>query len=194
MSKRIYLTGKKYGKLTVIKPTKLILNRIRGSQKEYLQEYECLCDCGNTKLTTCSQLKGVLRGKGTSSCGCNQRKSSDGDEWSVSFNMLWKNYICHAAVYDRVFKLTKNQFNVLISDNCSYCGSPPHSIIKSKSKRRPNQIIYNGIDRVDNDRGYTIRNCVTCCETCNRMKLELSRQTFLDHVAKIVSYQHSIMG
>ena len=29
---------------------------------------------------------------------------------------------------------------------------------------------YNGIDRVDNKIGYTLKNCVTCCKYCNNAK------------------------
>jgi hypothetical protein len=192
MAKRKDLTGMKFGKLTAIRPTKRVLNRIRviegEEHKEYEQEYECLCECGNLKISRHKVLVSVLAGKGTGSCGCAHRKDSGGGDWSVSFNMVWKNYVCHAASNNREFKLTKEQFNELISNDCHYCGSEPSAIMKSKSKKKPNQTIYNGVDRVDNDCGYILANCVSCCEICNKMKLMLTQQEFLAHITKIHQY------
>jgi hypothetical protein len=37
----------------------------------------------------------------------------------------------------------------------------------------------NGIDRMDNTRGYTVENCVGCCGTCNFMKGSMDPITFL---------------
>lgn len=56
--KRIDLTGKRFGRLTVIKP----LNFERGHLR-----WECLCDCGNTVFKVSSQ--GLRTGK-SQSCGC----------------------------------------------------------------------------------------------------------------------------
>jgi hypothetical protein len=188
MSKRLDLIGKKFGKLTVIKRTKLILKRIRSGRAENLQEYECLCDCGEIKLVTCHDLKRVLKGSGTSSCGCSMRKVSG--NWSSAFNIVWKNYVCHAKRANRDFKLTKEEFFSLTSSNCHYCGVAPHLIKKTKSKRNPTTYTYNGIDRVDNNIGYVYSNCVSCCEVCNRMKLTMGLYIFLEHIKRI--YKHSI--
>jgi hypothetical protein len=184
--KRIDLTGKKFGKLTALKATQLILNRIRNGYEEYFQEYECQCDCGNIKLVTCFDLKRALHGKGVSSCGCANRKYQDeGDTWSTAFNLIWKNYVVGANNRKLKFKLTKENFSTLINDNCHYCGSIPTKIKKYGGKRKPSQITYNGVDRVDNEIGYLLSNCVTCCHLCNIMKLALSKKAFLDHVQKI---------
>jgi hypothetical protein len=40
--------------------------------------------------------------------------------------------------------------------------------------------IYNGVDRVNNDFGYSIDNCVSCCKVCNRMK---GKKTVAEFVA-----------
>lgn len=58
MSKCIDLTGKKFGKLTVIRRVE---NSENGAAK-----WECLCDCGNTKIVTGHNLRGSV----TQSCGC----------------------------------------------------------------------------------------------------------------------------
>jgi hypothetical protein len=38
-----------------------------------------------------------------------------------------------------------------------------------------------GFDRVDNEKGYLKENCVPCCERCNRMKLTLTVDEFIEH-------------
>jgi hypothetical protein len=36
-------------------------------------------------------------------------------------------------------------------------------------------IEYNGIDRVDNEKGYLVENCVPCCFTCNSLKKSVTK-------------------
>ena len=46
----------------------------------------------------------------------------------------------------------------------------------------------NGIDRVDNTKGYVPDNCVPCCKTCNLMKMCLDPTTFVErcrHIAGV---------
>ncbi len=45
-----------------------------------------------------------------------------------------------------------------------------------------------GIDRMDNNIGYVLSNCVTCCGQCNIFKLNLSITDFLIHINKIHEY------
>ena len=58
MGKRIDLTGKRFGQLTVI--------RFEGLDKHHSANWVCKCDCGNTKTI----VGGSLRGGLTISCGC----------------------------------------------------------------------------------------------------------------------------
>ncbi len=62
MSKMVDLTGQKFGRLTAIKPV-----RKPNDGKLY---WECLCDCGNTKVILGSNLKSGA----TKSCGCLRSK------------------------------------------------------------------------------------------------------------------------
>ena len=66
--------------------------------------------------------------------------------------------------------ITFDEFQKIINSACSYCGD--------KDKRI-------GIDRVDNSLGYLKDNCVSCCKTCNFMKLSQTKEDFLDQVFKI---------
>ena len=70
--------------------------------------------------------------------------------------------------------LTDEQIMVHFRSDCVYCSATPNHL--------------NGIDRVDNDKGYTSENSVPCCKICNLMKQALTKKTFLAHVQRMVSY------
>ena len=57
------LTGKKFGRLTVLEPTE-------NKNKDGRRIWKCQCECGNIKFTTCQNLK---RGHCTS-CGCKNKE------------------------------------------------------------------------------------------------------------------------
>jgi len=86
--------------------------------------------------------------------------------------------------------LSKEQFRKLTQQNCFYCDIKPHS--SSNHKKCNGKFIYNGIDRVDNTKGYTIDNCVTCCGTCNWMKRTYTQQEFLLKIKLI--YDNMLKG
>lgn len=44
---------------------------------------------------------------------------------------------------------------------------------------------YNGIDRVDNTKGYEETNVVPCCTVCNRAKMAHTQEEFFDRVRRI---------
>ena len=46
----------------------------------------------------------------------------------------------------------------------------------------------NGVDRVDNNIGYTLENSVSCCSWCNSMKNILPVNEFLNKIKKIHDY------
>lgn len=48
----------------------------------------------------------------------------------------------------------------------------------------------NGIDRVDNSKGYTSDNCVPCCWACNNAKKNNSSSEFLAWVDGVYTFQH----
>lgn len=88
------------------------------------------------------------------------------------------------------FCLTEDEFRQLTSEPCYYCGEPPSKIKRSNASR--GSYIHNGIDRVDNGKGYTMSNCVACCEICNKSKMTQTKEEFLAWVAKV--YKHSLQS
>ena len=47
--------------------------------------------------------------------------------------------------------------------------------------------LYNGIDRKNNNMGYTYTNSVSCCKLCNQAKNSLSIKEFYDHIQLILN-------
>ena len=71
------------------------------------------------------------------------------------------------------FLLNENIFLSIISQDCYICG-------RKNSKEHE-----NGVDRVDNSKGYTIENSKPCCGRCNYMKKTYDLQSFLTKCATI---------
>ena len=65
----------------------------------------------------------------------------------------------------------------------------PRSSTRKESRRRGNgDYTYNGIDRVDNTRGYTLDNVVPCCFKCNRAKDTMTKEEFLEWVGRVATH------
>jgi len=78
-----------------------------------------------------------------------------------------------AKLKQREFSLSLEEFKVFIFNSCYYCGALPNP--------------KNGIDRVDNNKGYVQGNMVSCCGTCNRLKLHLNVEYFILQCNKIAN-------
>ena len=78
-----------------------------------------------------------------------------------AFNDLYSSYRGRARKKGFEFTLTKLEFFLLTSAPCYYCGKKP------EQSKAPNkyaaEYIYNGIDRLDNAKGYIDGNVVPCC-------------------------------
>jgi hypothetical protein len=71
------------------------------------------------------------------------------------------------------FELSEEQYYKLIQEDCYICGK----------KTDKNHI--NGIDRFDNEHGYTFHNSNSCCGQCNIMKKEIDYSIFINKLQKI---------
>ena len=85
---------------------------------------------------------------------------------------IFKRYVASAKKRNKPFFLTKHFFKALINSPCAYCFS-------NKS--------LSGIDRIENEQGYTYDNCLPCCKICNRAKHTLKYFEFdewMENIAK----------
>jgi hypothetical protein len=106
---------------------------------------------------------------------------------------LLTDYRGSAKANNRPFELTEDVFIKLVTSPCDYCGRLPERQV-SPSRRRKNAdyaaFRWNGIDRIDSNGGYVEGNVVPCCQPCNEMKSDKSRDEFLQLIAAI--YRHRI--
>ena len=68
--------------------------------------------------------------------------------------------------------LTDSEIARLFNTRCIYCSDPAGEKL-------------NGIDRVDNKKGYTRGNCVPCCSMCNYMKGKYRVEEFIKKCQQI---------
>lgn len=82
-----------------------------------------------------------------------------------------------ARAKKRAWTLPEALAKDLFTDNCFFCGKPPAPI--------------NGIDRVDNARGYEEDNVVTACRRCNLAKNTQTLAEFDSWVAQVYNWRLS---
>lgn len=165
-------TGKRYGTWRVLRRAEPAVSR---------GMWVCCCDCGIERAVVGRNLR-----DGTSAgCGCS-RKIAPGE---AAFNFLFSKWKLGAARRSIEWALSKDHVRKLARQNCFYCGAAPSYV----SRHGGNGVfLYNGLDRVDNLRGYTPANVKSCCGRCNDWKCNYTETEFLAHVFRI--YNISISG
>ena len=131
------------------------------------------CSSCKKYLPVCNFRKNSRRKNGlSSSCrDCERiRENSESGKY--------KSYRRNARQRGIEFAITKEYFIKLIESRCVYCGDYGNP--------------FNGVDRVDNNKGYAIGNCVPCCEWCNKIKMNHTRKEMIDHIVKMFIYGVSI--
>lgn len=172
------LIGREFDRLRVID-----VDTEPHSRKHWI----CECSCGNV----CSVSTDKLISKATKSCGCLRsdvsRKNIEGNRRryeDAGLRMLYADYKANAAKRGYNFEIDLEQFEELTSGDCHYCGIEPEQI--RTGRRTYGEYVYNGIDRVDNTKGYEPDNVVSCCKVCNRAKNNMSYDEYMEWIARIV--------
>lgn len=179
MPKRKDLTGVVFGELTVL-----------GFSHSYVQPsgqkravWKVQCSCGVVKECSTSN----LLSKSTVSCGHvgaeNRRKSRVVENSGAAKNYLYISYKKRAEYRNLPFLLCVEKFIELTEGNCVYCGNAPSNIRKGRGSA--GSYVYNGIDRIDNAKGYFEGNVVSCCGICNQMKMDMMYKDFMSHIKRI---------
>jgi len=86
----------------------------------------------------------------------------------------YKQYLISSTNKNIRFEFTIEEFELLISQSCVYCG-------KDNAQ---------GLDKIDSKGHYIQSNVVPCCSKCNTMKFIYPVQDFLDHISKIYKYNN----
>jgi 5-methylcytosine-specific restriction endonuclease McrA len=167
--------------------------------KDKIAYYACECECGKKEIVRGYNLRSG-RSKGCKDCGRKRTTAAlfgqDRSKYSAkdyTLRRLMKDYKQRSAKKGFPFELGFEQFKHLTSQNCHYCGIAPSTLTnrvqdgKTVPKARVDQgwVYMNGIDRVDSSRGYSLDNIVTCCETCNKAKLDSSVQDFRSWIERV---------
>lgn len=139
----------------------------------------CKCKfCGrNRKLCT----KQVLSDSFCRKCKCRPHL----DPMDVSKRTIYRAMRLKALCRNIEFDLTIQEFVELTSARCVYCGHEPSQRWSNSKDTRKGLYVYNGIDRVDNKKDYTLDNCVSCCKRCNSSKLDDDLKSFLIRIHNI---------
>lgn len=153
---------------------------------------KCKCKCGAIKNVQYNNIR-----SGNSICcnsgPCKTLPTLGKGSVETSYNSLFDNYKRGAISRGYTFSITKDYFKKLIKQNCYYCGKEPQQIFrilnsKTKEVRAGIPIIYNGIDRLINELGYTVENSVPCCGECNKGKTNKSVQEFISWIQRIKNH------
>lgn len=101
--------------------------------------------------------------------------STKQEEKLIEINELWRGLQRNAYSRELMISITRDEFEKMAIKPCYYCGFTSHTRL-------------NGIDRIDNNKGYVHSNCISCCKMCNIMKQAQHPVEFLDKVATIVNF------
>jgi 5-methylcytosine-specific restriction endonuclease McrA len=188
------LAGQRFGRLVAVELT--------GDRQHGGAVWLCRCDCGTTIKMAIASLR-----NGTKSCGClgyghNRYITRRGGVGSLQSSALtyerqltrnteslFDKYRRAALKRGYAWRLSFGEFAALIGQDCHYCGELPtqeHVAHKGTTDGRP--VVYNGIDRVDNTRGYETGNVVPCCGVCNTAKLDRDKDEFLEWARRIAEH------
>lgn len=86
---------------------------------------------------------------------------------------IYKWYIHSAKRRGKEFNLSEQEFNNIVKRRCYLCGK------KSRGNHK------NGVDRVDNEKGYDVDNCKSCRCYCNMMKKDMDHERFLNKCEQV---------
>lgn len=154
MSKFIDITGKQFGRLTVLRKSQV---KTKSGQWKWV----CICECGTTKEITGQQ----LRKKGTKSCGCLNREINSKRSIGNKFGLI------HGLSYHPLRFIRKAMIHRCKNENNKYYKNYGGRGIKvceewmNSLQKFYDWATLNGwkkglsIDRKDNDGDYTPENC-----------------------------------
>ncbi len=77
--------------------------------------------------------------------------------------------------------LTIEEYVEIASRPCVYCGD----ISIRENPDTGDEILLNSVDRINNEKFYTIESVQSVCFLCQRIKSDLKSKDFLNHINKI---------
>lgn len=142
------------------------------------------CSCGKRVVKKSHYL---VRGA-TTSCGC-ERNAFKRKGAKTTENISYKTHKKRA--YKKKFKpLTREEWGAIVFKPCHYCNGFDirgyrTDVSMTDKVFETMKVKLNGVDRVDNSKGYEFDNCVPCRLRCNVAKGVMSQDEFYSHIEKI---------
>lgn len=151
------ITGQKFNKLTALYP-------VESNGQGVIWLFKC--DCGKIKKIRGNSVTSLT----IKSCGCSQnnRVAQVHPNNGAIKKRIYHYYQRNAEKRNYEFLVSFTRFVELIENKCYYCTNPWSNQMVSHTSSP--EYKYNGIDRLDNNKGYTDDNVVSCCRNCNRAK------------------------
>jgi hypothetical protein len=178
MSQYKNIENKRFGRL-------LVLSKF-GKNKHNKILWNTICDCGTTKIVIGTSLNNGT----TQSCGCLQKeKASQANkkfDSNPALRKLIDSYRNSAKKRGYNFSFSVEESDKLFQRACFYCNRLPHRIFTEHNGKY--NYSYNGIDRIDNNKDYTLDNVYTCCKDCNYAKNEMSIQEFSEWIIRVYNF------
>jgi hypothetical protein len=179
------MVGRRFGKLLVKSRADSIKYRYPSGKLCVRPVYNVICTCGSLKRVEGNHLRaGAIKSCGKSGCKTNYSKRSE----DVGINIHRNTYSGGARRRGLRFELSNDEFYRLARSVCYYCGTPPRER-SFRGNGYTYRSIVNGIDRANNDIGYTRKNSVPCCTDCNYLKHTRNKRGFLSHIRRIATHQ-----
>ncbi len=122
------------------------------------------------------------------SCGCAEHQRDPRTEVGESGrNVLFCQYKRGADFRNLNWNLTIEEFAEITKLPCHYCKVESSLKVKGSKGIRVDHGLYvaNGIDRKDNNKGYSKENVLPCCTKCNKAKGTQSYEEFLEWLSLI---------
>ena len=189
------LSGQVFNYLTVINKSNEYYTFSGGTK---VPLWVCECVCGNSIKTYASKLKCGYK----KSCGCKnylgEHKNKKYDRAEAGYRAKVSNYKAHAKMDNREWHLSIEEAVGLLKSDCHYCGSSPsneYNLIRNRKQKNKTvvntyeSIYYNGIDRVDSSKGYSAKNCVSCCKICNQAKMDMTVDQFEEWIDRLIKFR-----
>lgn len=153
-----------------------------------------MCDCTaeySLKLTN------TLKNNGNFMCRqCYAERDAANFDAHWGYKSAFARIRKDARSADRVFEIKMEEFRYLCQQNCYYCGSIPSNLItyRGQNSFTFRYFMYSGLDRINNDIGYTRQNVVPCCIICNRAKNSMPFKDFIDWLNKLTDYRQRMVN
>ena len=178
---RVDIVGKKYGKWEV-------LSEAPPRGKSTALRAVCRCECGKVRSVTKLALR---KGRTTQcmSCASKHRYQKKAEAQRLSdplygYRTHISRYKLGATERNLEWGLTDDRAVDLFLQRCVFCN-------REGIKRRETMAPLNGIDRLDNTKGYVEGNVFPCCWDCNRAKADMHTADFvlwIKDVAKHIGF------